>query len=480
MTSPFNPFYFHVDDEDILIDGVPEDDQKLQELILGRRAFVLYPSEDAVPIPHMQHVVVFPEGQSQFHWRRQSQEGRISTIEAAALVLEELGELNTEHLLRALELLMDALGRQCHHDTLFQHALPKPTGKKKFALGAKKIQKLLPGQRGSQGDVIEEKAARGRVMWWLISISLPRLRLWGYCQHLSERPRDPEKGVAVLALFGFATSFLQAGRRRAASLERREALLAASLAPVLSSPLSAWAAELAGNYDDPWRKQRGIITLNNGEDPDRGRSCKGKQEVKYVVPGRMAGDQVTLDFAERGGSKVTAKFDGKTLTFPDGSAWTRSGDLSARSKFLLRSSWLPWQEHEEGRRRNQYEWNSVRALPKRAQRPPQVHTDAFQTPRQIALTSIAVVRSPYKERFGCPRQPSVTKGVLGAKAADCTLEFLPENIGSQECDRTAWDCVEKIRFALQDLEGFEVIWVISYLHMNEGAAELDTGLGREN
>ncbi|CAK9070143.1 tRNA-uridine aminocarboxypropyltransferase (SAM-dependent 3-amino-3-carboxypropyl transferase) (tRNA U47 acp transferase A) (tRNA aminocarboxypropyltransferase), partial [Durusdinium trenchii] len=190
------------DHTDILIDGVPEDDQKLQELILGRRAFVLYPSEDAVPIPvalgassvpvaspwpvathggasppvavlidgtwnqaqrmhkhfeHMQHVVVFPEGQSQFHWRRQSQEGRISTIEAAALVLEELGELNTEHLLRALELLMDALGRQCHHDTLFQHALPKPTGKKKFALGAKKIQKLLPGQRGSQGDVIEEK-----------------------------------------------------------------------------------------------------------------------------------------------------------------------------------------------------------------------------------------------------------------------------------------------------------------------------------
>lgn len=34
-----------------------------------------------------------------------------------ALVLEELGELNTEHLLRALELLMDALGRQCHHAT---------------------------------------------------------------------------------------------------------------------------------------------------------------------------------------------------------------------------------------------------------------------------------------------------------------------------------------------------------------------------
>ncbi|CAK9070142.1 Putative tRNA (Adenine(37)-N6)-methyltransferase, partial [Durusdinium trenchii] len=107
------------------------------------------------------------------------------------------------------------------------------------------------------------------------------------------------------------------------------------------------------------------------------------------------------------------------------------------------------------------------ALPKRAQRPPQVHTDAFQTPRQIALTSIAVVRSPYKERFGCPRQPSVTKGVLGAKAADCTLEFLPENIGSQE----------KIRFALQDLEGFEVIWVPKRKDLADRTGfEMDWGL----
>jgi len=33
-------------------------------------------------------------------------------------------------------------------DTLFQHHLPEPTGKKKYALGAKQMQKILPGHRG--------------------------------------------------------------------------------------------------------------------------------------------------------------------------------------------------------------------------------------------------------------------------------------------------------------------------------------------
>lgn len=184
------------DKTDILVHGVAEDDQLLKELIQDSRnhCFVVYPSEDAVPLTAlfpatgptgatgessaqvaeivpvavlidgtwnqaqrmhkhfeaMQHVVVFPTGQSKFHWRRQSQEGRISTVEAAALVLEELGQSGDGDALRnALAILMDALGRQCHHDTLFNHELPEPTGKKKFALGAKKIQKILPGQRGS-------------------------------------------------------------------------------------------------------------------------------------------------------------------------------------------------------------------------------------------------------------------------------------------------------------------------------------------
>ena len=56
-------------------------------------------------------------GHSQFHWRRQSQEGRISTVEAAALVMEELMDESDrgDTLRKSLAVLMDALGRQCHH-----------------------------------------------------------------------------------------------------------------------------------------------------------------------------------------------------------------------------------------------------------------------------------------------------------------------------------------------------------------------------
>ena len=43
-------------------------------------------------------------------------------------------------------------------DTLFQHHLPEPTGKKKYALGAKQIQKILPGQRGSQNKDTKDTA----------------------------------------------------------------------------------------------------------------------------------------------------------------------------------------------------------------------------------------------------------------------------------------------------------------------------------
>ena len=186
------------DSTDILIQGVAKDEARLQELLQGE-AFVIFPSEDAqtvleavnLPPSHvsaqtrppvailidgtwnqaqrmhkhfqaLRHVKLSPDGKSSFHWRRQSQEGRISTVEAAALLLENLGEASSGRpaaLYEGLKVLMDALGRQCHHDTLFAHELPEPTGKKKHALGAKKIQKELPGQRGSE-------AARKDLVRW--------------------------------------------------------------------------------------------------------------------------------------------------------------------------------------------------------------------------------------------------------------------------------------------------------------------------
>lgn len=83
----------------------------------------------------------------------------------------------------------------------------------------------------------------------------------------------------------------------------------------------------------------------------------------------------------------------------------------------------------------------------------------FLPPRQLSLRTIGLVRSPYKERFGCPRQPPVeAAGVLGGRAQQGMIELL----GSSDSDR------QKLTAALQDLEGFEFIWIISYLHLNEG------------
>eukprot|EP00434_Breviolum_minutum_P020598 symbB.v1.2.018162.t1/scaffold1437.1/size118820/5 len=160
---------------------------------------------------------------------------------------------------------------------------------------------------------------------------------------MAHRTRRSGLLLALALLFGCATgpNFLQFGGGGTSELRgRREVLSVLAVAPVLSSvPKAAFAKDLAGNYDDPDYPgcKRRIISLNDGEvqlnmkDPERGRSCKTtKQDVKYVLKGSVSGDQVTIDFADRGGGTVVAKFDGKTLTFPDGKTWTRTSGLAKK------------------------------------------------------------------------------------------------------------------------------------------------------
>ncbi|MDX8384388.1 MAG: tRNA (N6-threonylcarbamoyladenosine(37)-N6)-methyltransferase TrmO, partial [Ghiorsea sp.] len=61
---------------------------------------------------------------------------------------------------------------------------------------------------------------------------------------------------------------------------------------------------------------------------------------------------------------------------------------------------------------------------------------------------IGVVHSPYKERFATPRQPAYAKS-----EAHATIEL---NKGSN------------FEQALQDLETFSHIWVIYWMHLNQG------------
>jgi len=158
---------------DVFLHGVPADVERLDALVKACKgnAFILYPSADAVPVAAMvesslmisdepslpqheqspssllvvlidgtwhqakrmhktltgiPHVALAPEGQiSQFSWRRQSESGRVTTAEAAALLLEELarhcphpevdGRLSAEALREALALLDGALQQQSHY-----------------------------------------------------------------------------------------------------------------------------------------------------------------------------------------------------------------------------------------------------------------------------------------------------------------------------------------------------------------------------
>lgn len=83
-------------------------------------------------------------------------------------------------------------------------------------------------------------------------------------------------------------------------------------------------------------------------------------------------------------------------------------------------------------------------------KPPQDHTAV--APDSFTAQVIGHVRSPYKERFGTPRQPTVTEQTLEDRALDATIELLPGRNYEQ---------------AVQDLAGFDYIWVLAWLHLNE-------------
>ena len=87
----------------------------------------------------------------------------------------------------------------------------------------------------------------------------------------------------------------------------------------------------------------------------------------------------------------------------------------------------------------------------RRTKPNQDHTSLAGPVDIVQITPIGVVRSPYTERFGTPRQPPVTEQVLGDAA-------LPAQIVLRE----------DLAVAAADLAGFDRIWVVAWLHLNTG------------
>merc|ERR1712194_21662 len=170
---------------EIFLHGLPEDRARFAERVTAAagQTFVLFPSETALPVhealgptvadssvgtaggteplvvildgtwsqaKHMQRqccdfdgltrIALGPVGPSEFHWRRQSQEGRISTVEAAGFFLDEFAAAwgqevgaTSSCLREALQVLMTALEKQSRCDAVLA---PLPDGKGECSVAA--------------------------------------------------------------------------------------------------------------------------------------------------------------------------------------------------------------------------------------------------------------------------------------------------------------------------------------------------------
>ena len=84
--------------------------------------------------------------------------------------------------------------------------------------------------------------------------------------------------------------------------------------------------------------------------------------------------------------------------------------------------------------------------------PPKDYVQAISFPTDITLQPIGVVHSPYKERHGTPRQSQLQSAPSNYQPAIAQIEIFA-------------DIVPPI--ALKDMDGFERIWVIAWLHLNK-------------
>jgi tRNA-Thr(GGU) m(6)t(6)A37 methyltransferase TsaA len=89
----------------------------------------------------------------------------------------------------------------------------------------------------------------------------------------------------------------------------------------------------------------------------------------------------------------------------------------------------------------------------RRSKPEQDHTSAHADVylRPAHMTPIGVVRSPYTERFGTPRQPGIVQQVKGDAALPGRIELLPE-----------------LADGLAELARFDRIWCVFLFHLNRG------------
>ena len=93
---------------------------------------------------------------------------------------------------------------------------------------------------------------------------------------------------------------------------------------------------------------------------------------------------------------------------------------------------------------------------------PADHTDSVGFPEEVVLRPIGVVRSPYKERYGTPRQAPVRGSHRPAALEPAQVVLFDEY---------------KPDLSLRDLEEFDRVWLLTALHLNDRWAPLVRPLG---
>jgi tRNA-Thr(GGU) m(6)t(6)A37 methyltransferase TsaA len=85
--------------------------------------------------------------------------------------------------------------------------------------------------------------------------------------------------------------------------------------------------------------------------------------------------------------------------------------------------------------------------------PPKHYASEAAFPERIQLRPIGVVRSPHKERHGTPRQAVLAADPALRPDEGAVLELFPEVLGEA---------------AVRDLAGVEMIWVLAWMHLDQG------------
>lgn len=85
--------------------------------------------------------------------------------------------------------------------------------------------------------------------------------------------------------------------------------------------------------------------------------------------------------------------------------------------------------------------------------PPRRYAAEAPTPTRFELRAIGVVRSPHAERHGTPRQAHLPADPADRPRERARIELF------EACDPAR---------SLRDLDGFDYVWVLAWLHLNEG------------